>query len=81
MPKIYNIMVATLSKYTARMQELWMREGLRGFCIGAAYWPLLHIMASKYAPWPEKVSDSGHYQGSQMHANEQSYILVLAQMH
>lgn len=30
-------------KYTARMQELWKREGLRGFCIGAAYGPLLLI--------------------------------------
>jgi len=25
------------------MQELWMRVDLRGFCIGAAYWPLLLI--------------------------------------
>lgn len=28
---------------TARMQELWMRRGMRGFCIGAALWPLLLI--------------------------------------
>lgn len=30
-------------KYTARMQELWISVGLRGFCIGAAFWPLLLI--------------------------------------
>lgn len=28
---------------TARMQELWKRVGLSGFCIGAAYGPLLLI--------------------------------------
>jgi len=35
--------INTKHKYTARMQELWMREDMRGFCIGAALWPLLLI--------------------------------------
>lgn len=38
----YLVQVAALID-TARMQELWMREGMRGFCIGAAYWRPLFI--------------------------------------
>jgi hypothetical protein len=38
----YLVRVAVLID-TARMQELWKCDGLRGFCIGAAYGPLLLI--------------------------------------
>ena len=35
--------INTKPKYTARMQRLWLRVDMCGFCIGAAYWPLLLI--------------------------------------
>lgn len=39
-----------LSIDTARMQGLWMREGMRGLCIGAAYWPLLLTIGGLLRP-------------------------------
>jgi len=41
--ELVAILVIVLWIDSARMQELWMREGMRGFCIGAAYGPLLLI--------------------------------------
>lgn len=44
------ILVIVLWIDSARMQELWMCVGLRGFCIGAAYGPLLliHSVVCRY---------------------------------
>lgn len=74
----YLVQVAVLID-TARMQELWMRVDLRGFCIGAAYGPLLliHSVITSCEYWAGfggiRPPAPAKLVGASMSDNEQSY--------